>query len=91
MYVIIFVFGISQNHILLPHLQRGGAICPCPNCCLNEKHDIFISEPRLWICESRLVVSDSLQPHGLLQSMEFSGPEYWSGWPFPSPTSIDIA
>ena len=34
--------------------------------------------------ESRSVVSDSLQPHGL-QSMEFSRPEYWSGWPFPSP------
>ena len=29
--------------------------------------------------ESRLVVSDSLQPHGLLQFMEFSRPEYWSG------------
>ena len=26
-------------------------------------------------------MSDSLQPHGL----EFSRPEYWSGWPFPSP------
>ena len=29
--------------------------------------------------ESRLVVSDSLRPHGLLQSMEFSRSEYWSG------------
>ena len=26
-----------------------------------------------------------------IQSMEFSRPEYWRGWPFPSPTSIDIA
>ena len=24
-------------------------------------------------------------PHGLLQSMEFSRPEYWRGWVFPSP------
>jgi len=22
--------------------------------------------------------------------MEFSRPEYWSGWPFPSPTEEDI-
>ena len=32
-------------------------------------------------------MSDSLQPHGSqisIQSMEFSRPEYWSGWPFPS-------
>ena len=33
----------------------------------------------------RNIVSNSLQPHGLIQSMEFSRPEYWSGWPFPSP------
>ena len=32
-----------------------------------------------WTCASHLVVSDSLQPHGLIQSMEFSMPEYWSG------------
>ena len=31
-------------------------------------------------CESRSVVSDSLQPHGIILSMEFfSRPEYWSG------------
>ena len=30
--------------------------------------------------ESRLVVSDSLRPHGLtIQSIEFSTSEYWSG------------
>ena len=29
--------------------------------------------------ESRSIMSDSLQPHGLLQSMEFSRPEYWAG------------
>ena len=36
--------------------------------------------------ESRSVVSDSLRPHGL--PMEFSRPEYWSGWPFPSPGDL---
>ena len=29
--------------------------------------------------ESHLFESHSLQPHGLIQSMEFSRPEYWSG------------
>ena len=45
--------------------------------------------------ESCSVVSDSLRPQGLcfatpwtIQSMEFSGPEYWSGWPFPSPGDL---
>ena len=38
--------------------------------------------------ESYSVVSDSLQPHGTLQSMEFSRPEYWSGSPFPSPGDL---
>ena len=31
---------------------------------------------------------DSLQPHGTIQSMEFSRPEYWSGEPFPSPGDL---
>ena len=34
--------------------------------------------------ESHSVVSDSLQLHGLLHTMEFSRPDYWSGQPFPS-------
>ena len=38
--------------------------------------------------ESRQVVSDSLRLNGLLQSMEFSRPEYWSGQPFPSPADL---
>ena len=39
--------------------------------------------------EGRSVVSNSLQPHGLyIQSMEFSRPEYRSGWPFPSPGDL---
>ena len=36
--------------------------------------------------ESHSVISNSLQPHGLIQqSMEFSRPGYWSGQPLPSP------
>ena len=31
-------------------------------------------------------VSDSLRPHGL--AMNFSGQEYWSGLPFPSPGDL---
>ena len=31
-------------------------------------------------------MSNSLGPHGL--SMEFCRPEYWSGWPFPSPGDL---
>ena len=38
--------------------------------------------------EGRSVMSDSLQPHWTLQSVEFSKPEYWSGWPFPSPGDL---
>ena len=33
--------------------------------------------------ESYSVMSSPLQ-----QSMEFSRPEYWSGWPFPSPGDL---
>ena len=36
--------------------------------------------------ESGSVMSDYLRPHGL--SMEFSRPEYWSGWPLPSPGDL---
>ena len=34
------------------------------------------------VCAGRSIVSDSLRSHGL--SLEFSGQEYWSGFPFPS-------
>ena len=42
---------------------------------------------------SRLVMSASLRPHGLLAhqaplSMESSRQEYWSGLPFPSPGDL---
>ena len=32
--------------------------------------------------------SDSLWPHGTIQSIEFSRSEYWSGYPFPSPGDL---
>ena len=38
--------------------------------------------------ESCSVVSDTLRPHELIQSMKFSRPEYWSGKPFPSPGDL---
>ena len=38
--------------------------------------------------ESHSVVSHCLRPHRLLQSMEFSRPEDWSGKPFPSPGDL---
>ena len=42
---------------------------------------------------SRSVVSNSLQPHGLIAyqaslSMRFSRQEYWSGLPVPSPEDL---
>ena len=40
----------------------------------------------LLVSESRSVMFNYLQPHGL--SMEFSMQEYWSGLPFPSPGDI---
>ena len=36
---------------------------------------------------SRSVVSNSLRPHAL-ESMEFSRPECWSGYPFPPPGDL---
>ena len=38
--------------------------------------------------DSHSVVSDSLRPCGLIHSMEFSRPEYWSGEPIPSPADL---
>ena len=43
------------------------------------------------VCVSHSVMSDSLQPHGVLQvplSMEFSRQECWSGLLFPSPEDV---
>ena len=33
-------------------------------------------------------MSDSLRPHRLYKSLEFSRPQYWSGKPFPSPGDL---
>ena len=38
--------------------------------------------------ESQSVMPDSLWPHGLPLSMEFSRQEYWGGLPFPSPGDL---
>ena len=42
------------------------------------KHFIFTCRKLKWSA-SRSVMSDSLRPHGLKQSVESSRPEYWSG------------
>ena len=42
-------------------------------------HCVYHSLCCLCVCVSRSVVSDSLRPHGLYSSIEFSRPEYWSG------------
>ena len=41
-----------------------------------------------YMSESHSVVSDSLWPHGLYQSMEFSRQEYCSEDPFPFPGDL---
>ena len=38
--------------------------------------------------KSRSVVSDSWRPPQIVQSVEFSRPEYWSGYPFRSPAEL---
>ena len=41
----------------------------------------------LFLNESHSVMLDSATPW-TIQSMKFSRPEYWSGWPFPSPGDL---
>ena len=53
---------------------------------LSQKIKKFKLNEKWSESESHSVVSNSLWPHG--QFMEFSRPEYWSGWPFPSPGDI---
>ena len=43
----------------------------------------LIQQVRVCVCVCVLVMSDSLQPYGIL-SMEFSRQEYWTGLPFPT-------
>ena len=40
-----------------------------------------------FVCESHSVVSDFVTPR-TIQSTEFSRPEYWCGYPFPSPEDL---
>ena len=60
--------------------------CPITHNLPNKNYNFNIDN--IHLSESRLVVSDSLWPHGLLQPMEFSRPEYWNGQPFPFPGNL---
>ena len=71
----------KQNSVgLLPHRTQGGHL---PK---TEPSLIFSTLAPPWSTqiivkgsESRSAISNSLQPHGLTQSMKFSRPKYWSG------------
>ena len=52
-------------------------LCPITDNLPNKNYNFNVHN--IHQSERRLVVSDSLRPHGLLQSMEFSRSEYWSG------------
>ena len=45
-----------------------------------------LAQTSSWKSESHSFMSNSLSPHGL--TMEFFRPEYWSGWPSPSPRAL---
>ena len=84
----------------------SGLPLPSPNKCKVAYMSIWSDEtPQFFppcVCVSvcvcacvraRSVVSDSLQPHGLLAcqaplSMGFPRQEYWTGLPFPSPRDL---
>ena len=57
-------------------------------CCCQLEISCFRIRGKWSESETHSVVPDSLQPHGTIQSMEFSRPEYWSGEPFPSPGDL---
>ena len=65
-------------------------MCYLCNSSINLKYVKIKSIKTIWFSEevSQSVMSDSLRSHGLIQSMEFSRPEYWSGQPFPSPGDL---
>ena len=56
-------------------------MCYLCNSSINLKYVKIKSIKTIWFSEevSQSVMSDSLRSHGLIQSMEFSRPEYWSG------------
>ena len=78
-------------HVSLHTVYNYGFICiiiwfiAVPQLDHKLHKDCEISPPAVivvqheWVSESYSVVSNSLGPHGLIQSMEFSRPEYWSG------------
>ena len=55
-------------------------------CDLSQKTKEFKFNEKWSESKSHSVVFNSLWPHG--QFMEFSRPEYWTGWPFPSPGDV---
>ena len=74
-----FIYRLSQGYVSRYYLTIcGSCLSTCLWCLLRSKSER----------ESCSVMSDSLRPHGLIQSMEFPRPEYWSGQPFPSPGDL---
>ena len=74
-YLYIHFLMISYNNWEHQHYQRS-------ECSLSNYFVFMILLNTKW-SESHSVVSDSLSPHGLYSP--WNSPEYWSGWPFPSP------
>ena len=81
--------SVAQSCMTLrPHEPQHTRL-PCSSLSLGVCSDSCLLDYSE-VNESRSVVSDSLQPHGL--SMDFSRPQYWSGYwsgqPFPSPRDL---
>ena len=59
---------------------------------LEQLTELWETLEYLCVCAQSLVLSDSLQPHGLQPtsplSMGLSRQEYWSGLPFPAPGDL---
>ena len=54
-----------------------------------HRHTHFLSQPfLLWLKWKLLSHVQLFATPWTIQSMEFSRPEYWSGWPFPSPGDL---
>ena len=69
---------IQQRHTLI-----SSQLCPGPE-------DVRVRKVKMLVVQSCLTLSGphGLQPVRLLQSMEFSRQEYWSGLPFPFPGDL---
>ena len=73
LHMLIKLFSCSHYSLArannLPNIVQW--VCP---------HHLWIrGQQGMYESESCSVMSDSLWPHGLYKSMEFPGPEYWSG------------